>query len=111
MSSVAERRALVALRAKNSIETDQDFNNRDEDMSQYSKSIYARKSKASNIPEPSGDQTELANGGGRPFIASNTKSPMSSAFFHGRKSRILSPSNMVGNGMINIGQALAASGA
>ena len=40
-------RVLKITKAKQSIETDQDFNNRDEEMSQYSKSMYGRKSKVS----------------------------------------------------------------
>jgi len=43
-------RALHVGRIKQSIETDQDLNNRDEQMqlSQYSKSMYGRKSKGSH---------------------------------------------------------------
>jgi hypothetical protein len=38
---------LQVSKIKQSIETDNDFNNRDEDMTQYSKSIHGRKSKVS----------------------------------------------------------------
>ena len=42
-------RILKVGKAKQSIETDQDFNNREEEMSQYSKSMYGRKSKVSQV--------------------------------------------------------------
>ena len=42
-------RILKMQKMKNSIETDQDFNSRDEEMSAYSKSIIGRKSKVSAV--------------------------------------------------------------
>ena len=119
-------RALQVGRIKQSIETDQDFNNRDEEMqmSQYSKSMYGRKSKGSHQSKVSRantnqieanlnfieNQVNLARGRNINGVNSGSKSPFSPAFKPDGKGGVVLSPGASGSQMINIGQALASAG-
>lgn len=99
---------------KKSLESDYELNNRDDDVSQHSKSLvggYGRKSKASlsQFSKANTNQIEQnlafienqVNQGSQPYQRSNTKSPVAQEYRPSGPP--LSPS--AGSGRVNVGQA------
>jgi len=106
------------LNRQATIETDQDFNNRDESMTKYSQSVYGgRKSKVTEVgsKESRTDQIQQnlqfiehqVNLGQKNMhgVSSNILSNSKSPFSNGRNSgQVLSPSSAAQGQMINIGK-------